>query len=152
MIIREATYKDSDVIMEFWIRSVKDAKRFDKNFNAEKPARLLKNIYSRFFKGCKYFLAEEGGRVVGFAAGKIEKLPAFYIERKIGILFQIFVEEKYRNRGVGTKLINKFISWLKSRQIKAVRLEVFPTNSAVKELYKNLGFKEFKIEMRKKIQ
>lgn len=151
MKIREATNKDTDVIMDFWIKSLIDAKRFDRNFNAEKPAHFLKRIYSKFFKGCKYFLAEEDGKIVGFVAGKIEDKPGFYIERKIGILFQVFVEEEYRNKGIGIRLIKKFISWLKYKKIKNIRLEVFLNNRTALKLYENLGFKEFKIEMRKKL-
>lgn len=55
MKIRKATNKDNGIIMDFWIKSIKHAKNFDRDFNAEKPAHLLKKAYSKYFKGCKYF-------------------------------------------------------------------------------------------------
>ncbi|MFZ3077028.1 MAG: GNAT family N-acetyltransferase [Candidatus Aenigmatarchaeota archaeon] len=151
MKIREATEKDTDIIMGFWIKSIKDAKNFDKDFNAGKPAHLLKRIYSKYFKGCKYFLAEEDGKIVGFVAGKIEKKPGFYIEREICNLFQIFVEKEYRNKGIGTELIKTFIRWGKTKGARTIKLQVYGKNTNAIKAYRKIGFKELKIEMRKKI-
>lgn len=84
-------------------------------------------------------------------AGKIERKPSFYIERKVCNLFQIFVEEEYRNKGVGTELIRTFIRWGKSRGTKTIKLQVYEKNTTAIKAYKKIGFRNSKTEMRKRI-
>ncbi len=52
---------------------------------------------------------------------------------------EIFVEEEFRNKGIG----NKFFGFLENElkgQIKRIRLEVGDDNEDAKRLYKKLGF------------
>ncbi|MEM5869776.1 MAG: GNAT family N-acetyltransferase [Candidatus Aenigmatarchaeota archaeon] len=60
--------------------------------------------------------AESDGKLVGFINGKIEKYPPIYAQKKYGFIWLIHVEESYRNRGIGKKLLNKFIAWGKEKQ------------------------------------
>lgn len=58
-------------------------------------------------------------------------------------LFAIIVDEKYRNRGVGKKLMHELIALAKERfHIEILHLEVYEHNPAV-HLYKKMGFTEF---------
>lgn len=58
-------------------------------------------------------------------------------------LFAIIVDEKYRGRGVGAKLIRELMALAKERfKLEFVHLEVYQGNPAI-DLYKRLGFKEY---------
>ncbi len=88
---------------------------------------------------------------MGFVGGKIKIGSGFFKNKKIGIIHALFVEAKYRNRGVGTELVKTFVSWLKTKKAEIAELSVASNNITAIKLYKNLGFKEFIIRMRKKI-
>ncbi|MDD5687775.1 MAG: ribosomal protein S18-alanine N-acetyltransferase [Elusimicrobia bacterium] len=60
----------------------------------------------------------------------------------------IAVSEKYRKKGVGSKMLKYIIDLAKSLQIKKMFLEVRANNIGAKVLYENYGFKN--IGIRKK--
>lgn len=68
-------------------------------------------------------------------------LPFGIIDTIIPAL-SIAVDERYRNRGIGTALLNKLIDIVKNQGFKAISLSVDHRNYAVK-LYKRFGFKLF---------
>ncbi len=58
-------------------------------------------------------------------------------------LFAIIVDEKYRGKGVGAKLLRELMALGKERfKLEFIHLEVYRGNPAI-ELYKRLGFKEY---------
>lgn len=58
-------------------------------------------------------------------------------------LFMIIVDEQYRGKGVGTKLLSELIALAKERfQLEFIHLEVYVGNPAI-FLYQKLGFEEY---------
>ena len=61
-------------------------------------------------------------------------------------LFAIIVDPKFRNKGIGTKLINELIKIAKNDfKLEFLNLEVYENNPA-KRLYDRFGFKVFGIQ------
>lgn len=58
-------------------------------------------------------------------------------------LFAIIVDEKYRGKGIGAKLLRELMALAKERfKLEFVHLEVYRGNPAI-DLYRRLGFKEY---------
>ncbi len=57
-------------------------------------------------------------------------------------LDNLFVEEEYRNRGVGNKLMCYFISLAIEKRVVNITLEVRISNEIARNLYKKYGFRE----------
>ncbi len=58
-------------------------------------------------------------------------------------LLAIIVDEKYRNKGVGTRLLQDLMKLAKERfQLEFLHLEVYDGNPAI-HLYKRLGFEQY---------
>lgn len=58
-------------------------------------------------------------------------------------LFAIIIDEKYRNKGIGTVLMEELTALAKQRfQIEVLHLEVYDGNPAV-SLYERLGFTKY---------
>ena len=151
MKIREADKKDADVLKDLWMKSLKNEKKLNKNIDLGSEIKDFKKDFPRLFKKNKYFLAENNGKIIGFVGGEIKIGSGFFKNKRIGHIHALFVEEKYRNRGIGVELIKTFISWLKTKKVKIAELAVSSRNSTAIKLYKNIGFEEFIIQMRKKI-
>lgn len=58
-------------------------------------------------------------------------------------LFAIIVDEKYRGKGVGAKLMRELMKLAKERfKLEFLHLEVYQGNPAI-DLYRRLGFKQY---------
>lgn len=151
MKIREANNKDAGVLKELFAESLKFEKKFNADIDLEGGIKYFRKEFKKLRRDAKYFVAEEDGKIVGFIEGKIEKKSRFYKSRKIGAIYDLFVDEKYRNRGIGTELIKAFVYWLKTKKVRIVELDVSPENKTAIMLYKSIGFKESSVQMIKKI-
>ena len=54
----------------------------------------------------------------------------------------IFVEENYRRKGIGNKLMSYLISIAIEKRVVNITLEVRVSNIAARKLYKKFGFRE----------
>lgn len=88
-----------------------------------------------------YLVARERDRMIGIGILSL----AVGVD-KSAFLGELFVEEKYRGRGVGRKLLDEVIKVVKNRGFKNLELTVATNNKAAQKLYLELGFKPKKRE------
>ena len=90
---------------------------------------------------------EENGTIEGYIY-----LKAIKDEEQIGYLIDgLYVEEEYRNQKIATKLLEYSLSILSEKKISFIDINVLSKNTIAKKLYKKIGFEEYKIQMRKRI-
>ena len=105
-----------------------------KHHNKVDPVYQLKIINPEelsFEKNEEYYKIIFNNNIVGFIGIKNNKKEIY--------LYRFFIDEKYRNQGIGTIALNKIIDIAKE-QNKDMSLEVFGENIA-RDLYERLGFK-----------
>jgi GNAT superfamily N-acetyltransferase len=86
-------------------------------------------------KGC--FVMEDGAKVVGTAT-------TLSYEDRFAWIGMVLVDPEYRNRGIGTKLLERAIEYLDETGIPTLKLDATPLG---KPLYEKLGFvTEYEIE------
>lgn len=111
-------------------------KTIDKKFK-------IKDYFTSIYKddNNKLLIYKTDDKIVGYIfAKKIEK----------GILIDgLYVEKTYRNNGIATDLINHVIKISKENKIPYIDINVMYENESAKNLYKKLGFNEFRITLRK---
>jgi GNAT superfamily N-acetyltransferase len=145
--IREANKKDLKQIKEmnwkffnFYVDS-----KFDNLMKKSEEARIWgRRFINRTFKNkkWKYFVAEDDNKLVGFINGKIDKCYPIYSVKKYAAIWLVYVEKPYRNKGIGKKLVKKFISWAKRNKIKYIETNVSTLNKISQEMLESLGFQE----------
>ena len=59
----------------------------------------------------------------------------------------MFVEKKYRSKGIGSLILNNLLDWFKKRDIIDIRLQVYQNNHMAVNAYRKCGFKDSLIEM-----
>jgi len=126
LIIRRA--KDSDIgdIVHLWKRNI-----VTNNTPAE--------IKQMFQSHSKYFyLAKEDNLIVGFVAGTSKW--------RLGRISGIAVEEEYRGRSIGNKLLNIVENTFIKEDINEIYLEVRVSNHKAIRFYENQGYKQIKIK------
>lgn len=93
-------------------------------------------------------IVAEPDKIIGYAVGIIEKAKPFVTPEEIGRISDMFVEEKYRNQGIGKKMVDTLINWFKQKGIIYVELSVDSRNEIGVTAWQNLGFKEYMKKMR----
>lgn len=93
--------------------------------------RIIKPEELTFEESEEYFKIMFQNEMVGFIGIK-------NLEKEL-YLYRFFIDEKYRNKGIGTIALNKIIDMAK-QQDKDMTLEVMGENIA-RDLYERLGFK-----------
>ena len=106
------------------------------------------NIDSYFNKKIKdvdnvILVAEVNKKIIGYIYGFIDSTNRIKLEPE-AFISSIYIEEEYRSKGIGTKLIKTFINQIKKQNIKYVFIENFVENEVAKRLYSKLGFNIFK--------
>lgn len=93
--------------------------------------RIIKPEELTFEKSEEYYKIMFNNEMVGFIGIKNHEKEIY--------LYGFFINEKYRNKGIGTIALNKIID-LARKQNKDMSLEVMGENIA-RDLYERLGFK-----------
>lgn len=124
--IRDMTVDDIDDVIEIEKKSFPTP--WSKNaFKLE----ISKNILAR------YLVAELGRKIVGYAG--------LWLIVDEGHITSIAVDTEYRNKGIGSLLLEGLIDLCRKLNSKAMTLEVRKSNESAKSLYKKYGFKEYGI-------
>jgi len=102
-------------------------------------------------KNVKIFVAWDQKKIIGFLIAKIKKTKYFFKPRFIGIISRIFVENDFRKKGIGMRLVEKALEWFKKRKIKFVEVVCHSKNKKALNFWKKLGFVEFTKKFKKEI-
>jgi len=94
---------------------------------------LFLSLYEIFPDG--FVVAVDGEKIVGFAVGVISQ------EEK-GRILLIGVDEDYRNKGIGSKLLKRILLVLSLRGVREVELEVRASNVHAIKFYDKMGFRK----------
>lgn len=62
------------------------------------------------------------------------------IDRKVGEIDSLFIEDGYRKYGYGNKLVNNCIKWFKEKKCETIFVAVGEGNESVMEFYKKFDF------------
>ncbi len=93
-----------------------------------------------------FLVAEEEGRVVGFAFGLESNLPDEVLRKRkatrAGSIEVLAVDRDRRRKGIATALLSRLFDAFRSRGIDYVSLAVPAEEVAARKLYEKLGFEE----------
>lgn len=79
------------------------------------------------------------GKTVGYLTGKILDLEGSSIENQVK-MENIFIERKYRNRHIGSKLVEEFLNWAKEQNANKAFVEAYTANIKAIKFYEQRGF------------
>lgn len=129
--------------------AIEPNRRLDPPVAEEHLARLTK--YLEEHEG-RIFIAEEangaalGWGVVGAYAGEVFVVPE---ERNYAYIFELFVVEAMRGKGIGRALIAACEDWAKTKNFKTILIGVLAGNTNAARLYRNAGYADYAIELKK---
>ena len=152
MNIRKTIINDFNGVINLYKQLFEAEKVFDENIiktykiDEKEEKKIKKRIRSR---KVIFLVAEIDDKIVGLIDGYI--IESIYFKEKIAYLDHLCVDEKYRNNGIGSKLIEKFSDVSKSKGAKYIKLNAFENNIPAVSLYNKYGFEEYSIFYMKSI-
>jgi len=85
------------------------------------------------------FVAEVGGKIVGFVINRLAYLMIPFTE--VCIVQGMLVDPDYQGRGIGTKLFGKLLEHCHSQGINTIRALVEEHNKELQQFVQQLGFR-----------
>jgi len=149
-MIREANKDDIKILDEYVTNFVRDeAIMYEENNKSD----LIISGYSERRLNDKdviIFVDVEDDKIVGFINGSFMRGNSVKKTDEVKI-DMLYVIEEYRNKGIGSKLIDAFVNSCKDRGVKYLRIDNFIANEGASRLYERLGFTPHILERRKKL-
>lgn len=149
--IRNATEDDLETIQELNLKLFeKEIKEFDssldKNWTFSEKGKSY--FTDRIKKGIA-LIAEVGGAPIGYLVGGEAETQEYRKIGKTAELDNMFVLEKFRQKGVGKALVNGFFKWCKENGYKKIRVDASARNNNAINFYRKLGFADYSISLEK---
>jgi len=145
-----------DVIGYLWEKLVEYHHQLDHNL--PKAAKEGGKLYARSLQDritdthTGIFVAECDDRTVGFVMGVIaDMIPEMFEQETGGFLADIYVEEQYRQQGIGQQLVQALIGWFRSRGVEHFEWYVASENDLGRHFWQSLGGKDVMVRMRLEI-
>lgn len=150
IIIRSACHNDMEKLLFFEQELINAERSFDPTLNKSdvKYYDIDKMMTS---PDIELLVAELDGEVIGSGYARIDDAKPYFKYAKYGYLGFMYVDPKFRGRGIVHKIIEKLTEWTTSKEITELRLEVYQTNESAIKAYEKLGFTSHYIQMRKEV-
>lgn len=166
MTVRNARLEDVFIILELWKEFIaeQDELVFKENPQIEpyfrkylRKRKNAANLFKAFIQenirsdDVLVLIAEVKGEPVGFSLTIIQNTIPIFVVEKIGAISDLFIKKHFRGRGLSSQLKNETIKWLKKKDITHVTITVNADNKHAHEIYKEWGFLDFQVVLRRAI-
>jgi GNAT superfamily N-acetyltransferase len=92
-------------------------------------------------------VAERSGEIVGYAYAGIEPMSWKELRDEAGFVHDLVVAHAARGAGIGQRLLDAAIAWLRGRGMPRVVLWTAAPNEPARRLFERRGFRQTMIEM-----
>lgn len=119
-----------------------------------KPKKDERNYYEKFILGRNKwcYVAESNNELLGFILFNVENRERYWKIKKVGYLDLVVVDKKARGKGISRLLVKKAYEIFKEKKLDYAKLSVQTDNDFAHNIWKKLGFRDFRVDMYKKIQ
>jgi ribosomal protein S18 acetylase RimI-like enzyme len=93
-------------------------------------------------------VADDGGRVVGYALGTILENPPVVPDQFYGYVSDVAVTATARRSGVGTRLTDAMHAWFRSRRLPYAQVQVAARSEGGRAFWRRAGYSAFVEQMR----
>ena len=144
MIIRIIEEKDAKVCDELLTKLIRDESKYDKLISKDFEVQdYFKNVIKDSNNILLGYIIDN--QIIGYTY-----LKYLANDNKKGYLIDgLYILENYRGQGYAKKLLKYALNLLENKSLDFIDINVLGANEKARNLYRLLGFKDFKITMRK---
>ncbi len=146
--IRPGRREDASEAARLWMQSAEEHTEHDEIYAT---ARGAEGVMRRFLADLAasshsfLFVAESGGRTVGFISGELREGSPTFRQRTWASVDDVFVEPESRSLGIGRALLESVEAWARERGASGISLQVAAANGRGRRFYEQLGFREVSV-------
>jgi ribosomal protein S18 acetylase RimI-like enzyme len=149
---RTAERRDLDALGELGAMLIRTHYAFDHQRFLPSPEGVEKGYASFLGRALdspddRVFVAERDERVVGYVYAALEPMSWKELRGPAGFIHDLAVAEEARRSGLGTRLMEVAVEWLRSRGAPRVILWSAAANGTAQALFRKLNFRETMVEM-----
>lgn len=148
--IEPAEVADLDAVVECWIALAREQREHDSHVLPAENRETIRETFAAHAAADELLVARLEDAVVGFASFTVER-GTFSLDATRGLLSNLYVRPAYRNRGVGTALLEAVESTLAERGVDVVLLEAMANNEAARRFYRRNGYETHRVSMERTI-
>lgn len=141
MIIRKSIDNELEEIISLSSQAIFEGTLGEVKPTREKVIQLVEPLLDR---GSYYLIATDDHELMGWIL--IGSSKDQFTNETIGFIYELFVLEGFRGKGISKKLMRSGVDHLKNEGYSEVRLSVFSGNKAI-ELYEEMGFNKRTVTM-----
>lgn len=143
-IIKDITFSQVSLIKDLWEKNRKYHENISEYFGFLYTDLIFEERISSFGmfdnEHIKISIAESNGKLSGYCISTFEGTT--------GETHTLHVDASERGSGIGRKLMEEHISWMKKNGCKDINITVSVENTNTIEFYKTLGFQSNTLEMK----
>lgn len=109
----------------------------------------LKAMQKGLGRFTQIILAVDDDHVVGYSAGSVKILPAWYGSKIVGYWDSMYLAPQYRGRGIGDSMTKELMNWWLTRNVEVFEGERQIVNTNAAGNYERLGFKAELVKYRR---
>ncbi len=149
--IRKATINDLESIQELNHKLFdREYAKFDKTLNcnwtySKDGAKYFKKRITK--DDCCAFIALVDGNVAGYLVGALAEKEPYRTISILAELEDMHVLERYQRLGIGTDLLNEFVSWCRKKNVTRLMVTASIRNSQAISFYKKNVFKYYDLTL-----
>ena len=131
----------------------KEHKDFDKSLDLNWPDREGKNYFEDRTKKSDGFVevVEKDGKIIGYLCGGLCDKISYRKPAKCAELENMFIDKKFRNKGLGFIMTKDFLKWCKSKKVDCISTRASAQNKLSIKFYRNFDFKDYDLILEKKL-
>ncbi len=145
-LIREATARDLERVVEIWVGFLDFHARLDPRFVRKTGSeREFAQHLERRLKDedCLLLVGEVEEGVVGYLNGEMGSYPPCFAQRIHGVIQDLAVAPPWQRRGIGTALLQAAMAWFQRKGVTAVEAGVLAKNPLATSFWKRVGFEPY---------
>lgn len=137
--IRTAYLNDLPILLEFEQGIIRFERFFDVTLNVDPISYYdIKAMITN--PDVEVVVAVCNNEIIGSGYASIEKAKSYLRHHTYAYLGFMFVQPKYRGKGVIGVLIDNLKTWVNAKGIEEIRLDVYSKNTGALKAYKKAGF------------
>lgn len=143
--ISGAKKSDAPILNDLLTKLIKEEKKHDDNVNDNIQ---IKSYYENIIdndSSC-ILIARYQNDVVGYLYGSLFDQGDSYL-KLTSVIDALYIENEFRNKGIGSALIETFKNWSLSKGVEIIEIKVLNNNNSAINTYKKSGFIETKTIM-----
>lgn len=145
MQIREAHSDDIEGLVELWIELMDFHRDRDPFFSRSADAhdRFAEFVKAKMeAKEAVVLVAEQDGSLIGFSMAMVRDYPPVFEAGRHGFIQDVIVTQSARRQGIGRKLSDATLGWIRSQGVSRAELEVATTNPVSQAFWYEMGFRD----------